>query len=155
MFAHGLSMHQRRSNYALTNLLFGFYRSMWIIDLLVTRPSPHPSTPFYPCSVASQGMCPNSLSFHCFHLGFTIESIKELGSVSSLVTIWIPYCVNTCWLCFFSIALGLKGHIHVPLNQLMVCLVNNWTKVLSTHPAPVILSISLNILLGMVAFHSF
>jgi hypothetical protein len=32
------------TNYALTNLLFGLCRSVWIIDPLVTRPSPHPGT---------------------------------------------------------------------------------------------------------------
>ncbi len=38
-------------SYALTNLLFGLWRSVWVIDLLVTLPSPyfgalvHPSTP--------------------------------------------------------------------------------------------------------------
>jgi hypothetical protein len=50
VFAHGLSMHQKCSNYTLINL-FGLCRSMWIIDLLVILPSPHhgaltrPSTP--------------------------------------------------------------------------------------------------------------
>jgi hypothetical protein len=39
--------------------------------------------PLYPRSVASQGTCRNSISFHCFHLRFTFESIKELGNVSS------------------------------------------------------------------------
>jgi hypothetical protein len=28
-------------------------------------------------------VCPNSLSFHCFHLGLIVESIKELGGVSN------------------------------------------------------------------------
>jgi hypothetical protein len=32
IFARGLSMHQKRSNYALTNLLFGLCKSAWIID---------------------------------------------------------------------------------------------------------------------------
>jgi hypothetical protein len=41
MFAHGLSVHRKCSNYALTNLLFGLCRFMWMIDQLVTRPSPH------------------------------------------------------------------------------------------------------------------
>ncbi len=36
--------------------------------------------PLYPRSVASQGACPNSLFFRCFHFKFTFESIKELGS---------------------------------------------------------------------------
>jgi hypothetical protein len=35
--------------------------------LLVTLPSPYPGAP-------------NSSFFHCFHLGLTFESIKELGS---------------------------------------------------------------------------
>jgi len=30
------------SNYALINSLFGLCRSMWVIDLLVNLPSPHP-----------------------------------------------------------------------------------------------------------------
>jgi len=51
VFVNGLSVHQKGFNYALTNLLFGLCRSMWIIDPLVTRLSPHsgalarPSTP--------------------------------------------------------------------------------------------------------------
>jgi hypothetical protein len=34
--------------------------------------------PFTPQSVVSQGTCPNSLLFRCFHLKLTFESIKEL-----------------------------------------------------------------------------
>jgi hypothetical protein len=40
------------------------------------------STPLYPQNSTSQGVCPNSLLFHCFHLTLTFESIKELGSAS-------------------------------------------------------------------------
>jgi hypothetical protein len=40
--ACGSSMHQKCSNYALTDLLFGLWRLIWIIDLLVICPSPHP-----------------------------------------------------------------------------------------------------------------
>jgi hypothetical protein len=39
--------------------------------------------PLYPRSATSQGACPNSLSFHCYHLGFVVESIKELGGASN------------------------------------------------------------------------
>ncbi len=42
MSARGLFMHQKCSNYALLNLLFGLYRSVWIIELLVILPSPIP-----------------------------------------------------------------------------------------------------------------
>jgi hypothetical protein len=40
MFVCDLFVQQRCSNYALTNLLFGLCISMWIIDLLITRPNP-------------------------------------------------------------------------------------------------------------------
>ncbi len=51
-----LFMHQKCSNYALANLLFGLCKSMWIIDPFVIRHSPHPRAPThlsYPQSVAS------------------------------------------------------------------------------------------------------
>jgi hypothetical protein len=38
--------------------------------------------PLYPRSATSQGAYPNSLSFHCFHLGFIVEFIKKLGGAS-------------------------------------------------------------------------
>jgi hypothetical protein len=41
VFAFSSFVHQKCSNYALTNLLFDLCRSMWIIDLLVTLPSPY------------------------------------------------------------------------------------------------------------------
>jgi hypothetical protein len=41
VFACGLSMHQKYSNYALTNLLFGLCKSVWIIDLLIIGFSSH------------------------------------------------------------------------------------------------------------------
>ncbi len=48
VFAHGSSVHQKCSNYALINLLFGLCRSMRVIDLLVTLPSPYPKAPTHP-----------------------------------------------------------------------------------------------------------
>jgi hypothetical protein len=56
MFARASSVHQKCSNCALTNLLFGLCRFMWIIDLLVIHHNPHPKAlecPFYPQSVTS------------------------------------------------------------------------------------------------------
>jgi len=41
VFAHDSFVHQKCSNYALNNLLFGLCTFVWIIDLLVIRPSPH------------------------------------------------------------------------------------------------------------------
>jgi hypothetical protein len=51
VFAHASTMHQKCFNYALTNLLFSLCKSMWIIDLLIILPSPHPGAlarPFTP-----------------------------------------------------------------------------------------------------------
>jgi len=42
VFVHGLFLHQKSSNYALTNLLFGLCRFVRIIGPLVTCHSPHP-----------------------------------------------------------------------------------------------------------------
>jgi len=44
MYVCGSSMHQKCSNHALTNLLFKLCRFVWIIDMLVIHPSPHPKT---------------------------------------------------------------------------------------------------------------
>ncbi len=48
VFAHGLSVHQKCSSYALTNLLFNLCKSMLIIDSLVIRPRPHLRAPAHP-----------------------------------------------------------------------------------------------------------
>jgi len=53
--------------------------------MLVIIFSPIPElqhAPLPPQSVASQGVCPDSLFFHCLQFGLTFESIKELGGVS-------------------------------------------------------------------------
>ncbi len=49
-------LHQKCSNYALTKLLFGLCKFIWIMDLLANHPSPHPKVltcPFYPQSATS------------------------------------------------------------------------------------------------------
>jgi hypothetical protein len=73
-------------DYTLTNLLFSLCKFVWVSDCLsfFLVPSQSSSTPLYPQSVASQGACPNSLCFRCFHIIFTFESIKELGSASHM-----------------------------------------------------------------------
>ncbi len=42
VYTCGLSVHQKCSNYTLTNLLFDLCRSIWIIDPFVIHPSPYP-----------------------------------------------------------------------------------------------------------------
>jgi hypothetical protein len=51
MYAHASSVHQKCSSYAQTNLLFGLCKSMWIIDLIVIHPSPHPGGPRCPSTL--------------------------------------------------------------------------------------------------------
>jgi hypothetical protein len=73
-------------NYALTNLLFGLCRSMWVIDLLVNLPSPHPKAltrPFTLKVLWAKERTPIPSPFVVFTFGLTVESIKELGSASS------------------------------------------------------------------------
>jgi hypothetical protein len=50
VFAYGSSKHQNHSIYALTNLLFGLCRSMWMINYLsfFLLPSRNSNTPLYP-----------------------------------------------------------------------------------------------------------
>ncbi len=82
VFVRGSSVHQKCSNYALTNLLFGLCKFVWVIDLLVTLPNPHPKTL----------ACPSTLkvlwTMECtpipdFFIMFTLDShLSLLRSVS-------------------------------------------------------------------------
>ncbi len=86
VFARGSFMHQKCFNYALTNL-FNLCRSVWIINLVVTRPSPHPRAPTHPSTLEmlwTKECTPTPYPFVVFTFGFTIESIKEVRGVSLL-----------------------------------------------------------------------
>ncbi len=85
-------MHQKCSNYALTNLLFGLCGSMWVIDLLVIIPNPHPGTLAHPFTLKvlwARERVPTPSPFVVFTFGFAIESIMESGGVS-LKTLQYP-----------------------------------------------------------------
>jgi hypothetical protein len=78
-------VHQKCSNYALTNLLFGLCMSMWIIDLFVTLPNPHPRALAHPSTpkVLQVGSVPRLLVLLLFSpIRFVIESIKEFRGAS-------------------------------------------------------------------------
>ncbi len=71
VFPCGSSLHQNCFSYALTNLLFGLCKSVWVGELLVNPPSlilelQHTPTPF----------------FVVFTFGLIVESIKEFGGAS-------------------------------------------------------------------------
>jgi len=85
MYARDWSMHQKCSNYALTNLLFGLCKSMWIIDPLVIRPSPHLGAPSHPSTVkVLQAKEHTSSHFpsDVFTFGLAIESIQKFEGAS-------------------------------------------------------------------------
>jgi len=85
MFVCGLSMHQKCSNYTLTNLLFSFYKFVRIIDLLVILPNPHlgalarPSTPKI---LRAKERAPTPYPLVVFTFGLVIESIKKFKGAS-------------------------------------------------------------------------
>ncbi len=79
-------MHQKCSNYALINLLFGLCRCVWIIDPLVTCPSPHfgASTRLSTLQVLRvRERTPTLYPFIIFTFGLVVESIKELVGAST------------------------------------------------------------------------
>jgi hypothetical protein len=77
-------MHQKYYNYALTNLLFGLCRPVWIIGSFVIQPSPHPGAPTRPSTfkVLQARECTSiPYPFVVFTFVLTIESIKEFGGM--------------------------------------------------------------------------
>ncbi len=85
MFARGSFVHQKCFNYILTNLLFGLCRSMWVIKLLVTLPSPHFKATTRPSTSKMLRTRQHALTlypFVVFTLRLAVESTKEFGGVS-------------------------------------------------------------------------
>ncbi len=90
VYACGLIVHQKCSNYKLSNLLFGLCRFVWIIDPLVIRRSPHPETPPHPstCEVLqTKERTPIPFSSNVFSFGFAFESSKECGGCINLSSV--------------------------------------------------------------------
>jgi hypothetical protein len=78
-------VHEKCLNYALTNLLFGLCRSMWIINPLVTHPSLHPRALTRPSTfevLPTKECTPTPYPSIVFTFRLTIESIKEFGGMS-------------------------------------------------------------------------
>jgi len=86
VFACDWSVHQKCSNYALTNLLFSLCKSTWIIDLLVTHSSPHlgalahPSTPGM---LWTKERAPTLYPFVVFTLDSHLNLSRSLGVCQS------------------------------------------------------------------------
>jgi hypothetical protein len=114
-FARGSSYHQKCSNYALTNLLFGLCRSVWdwcLSPFLVLIPElQHAPLPFKVLQAREHAptLCPSII----FTLGLPIESIKELGvalinssyhTYISFIFSWLNY--NTSYSSWFATSYG-------------------------------------------------
>ncbi len=85
MFACGSSVHRKCSNFALTNLLFGLYKSMWVIHFLVNLLNPHPRAPTRPSThvmLWAREHAPTPFPSTIVTFGLAVESIKELGGAS-------------------------------------------------------------------------
>ncbi len=73
------------TNYALTTLLFSLCRFVWIIDLLVTRPSPHPKVLACPSTLEMLQTREHTRTFYpsvVFTFELVVESTKEFGGAS-------------------------------------------------------------------------
>jgi hypothetical protein len=65
---------------------------VWIIDLLVIRPSPHPEVPTHPFTPKMLWTKERNITHYpsnVFTFGFTNESIKEFGGPSMFITFFI------------------------------------------------------------------
>jgi hypothetical protein len=109
MYAHGSHVHQKCSNYALTNLLFSLCRSKWIIDLLVIHPNPHfraPIHPFY-LEVLWTRKCITTYFYSIvFIFRFAFESFKKFGGASwiSCFLFKLTHIRSTCnWMIFLPL----------------------------------------------------
>jgi hypothetical protein len=85
MYACGSSMHQKCSNYALTNLFFGLCKSLWIIDPFIICPSLHLGAPtclstLEMLQIREHTLTPSSSIVFIF--GFTFKFFKECGGAS-------------------------------------------------------------------------
>jgi hypothetical protein len=119
MFAHGSSVHQKWSNYTLTNLLFGLCRFVWIFDPLITRLNPHPKAlacPFTPKMLRTRECTPTPYPFAIFTFGLAIESIKEFGVCHHVCCYSLTWLFPTCFsLVWFPTCYSPALLLHVPI----------------------------------------
>jgi hypothetical protein len=81
-FVCGEFVHQKCSNYAPTNLLFGLCRSVWVIDLLVILPSPYPGVPAHPSTpkmLRTRERTPTPHFSAMFTLNSHLSLLRSLG----------------------------------------------------------------------------
>jgi hypothetical protein len=111
VYAHGLSVHQKCSNHALINLLFGLCRFMWIINIFVPHLSPHPKALAHPFTLEvlwTREHTPTPF-FVVFNFGFAFKSFKECGGAPlneslcvSILYLALMHCHVFMFLSLFS-----------------------------------------------------
>jgi hypothetical protein len=82
VFACGSLVHQKCSNYALINLLFSLYTSMWVIDLLFILPNFYPDVPTHPSTpkmLQARKRTPTPHSSIVFTLDWHLNLLSSLG----------------------------------------------------------------------------
>jgi len=101
---HWIKEFQKCSNYALTNLLFGLCRFVWIINMFFIRPNPHLGALTH-LSTSKMLRTRERTAIHypsvVFTFGFTVETVKEfmvcqfefdyLMFSIPLLFVWISY----------------------------------------------------------------
>jgi hypothetical protein len=78
-------VHKKCIKYALINLLFSLHTYVWIIDSLITHPSPHPGVPTCPFTfevLRVKEHIPIISSCIVFTFGLAFESYEEFGGAS-------------------------------------------------------------------------
>jgi len=87
VYACGSFMHWKCSNYALSNLLFGLCKSIWIIDLLVTHLVPIPKLQHAPLTLEVLQIREGTIiPFIIFIFKLAFESFKEFKGASILLS---------------------------------------------------------------------
>ncbi len=110
------SVHQKCSNYALTNKLFGLCRSMWIIDPVIIRPSSHPRVLAHPSTtkvLRAKEHVPTPCPSANFTFGLAIETIQEFRSleIRKSIGILIPKMGTHLRMCKFIPSHLLDSHL--------------------------------------------
>jgi hypothetical protein len=92
-------MHQKYSSYALTNLLFGLCKSVWVTELLVNLPSPHPGAPACPSTPEVQRArerAPTHFPSIVFTFGLVVSPSRSLGVRHDMFPIGFSSIIKTC-----------------------------------------------------------
>jgi hypothetical protein len=113
VFARGSSVHQKCSNYALTNLLFDLCRSVWIIDPFVTCHNPHPKAPTRPTTPEMLWVKEHTSTFYpsiVFILDSQLSPSRSLGVCHA----WLVQIVE--WLCMSILSCSSYSTLSIPKN---------------------------------------